>query len=347
METTRPEASEITGTLRAMSGFTVPVTTNSGAVACAVAVATGNCSGCWTEKTLTSNPGTILAEGGASALVSARAPPQPSRSSSDGTRAMRRPIFKTLLFIRDSFSVKRVDLELDHYAGAEGNLGVAKIREPDTARSTTIRVRRPEVVCPGRGAVGAAVLRGGAIISARRRNAPSPWPIGTIGVAIPGFRPPGDVLFGHPVKRGGSIVHVGLVPGVFSEVGRAGDGIGPIDRRQQRQIAARVGHLAAAERDGKLVLVKPDPVVDHPTQEGLLRPTLATVASYPSTVFTARVGREGEGHLADALILFRLVVISHLDAVIGVDTGAAGIAQRIRAITVIVENQRKPLVRAV
>ena len=68
METTRPEASEITGTARAMSGFTVPVTTNSGAVACAVAVATGNCSGCWTEKTLTSNPGTILAEGGASAL---------------------------------------------------------------------------------------------------------------------------------------------------------------------------------------------------------------------------------------------------------------------------------------
>src|ERR1039457_1803453 len=219
METTRPEASEITGTLRAMSGFTVPVTTNSGAVAWAVAVATGNCSGCWTEKTLTSNPGTILAEGGASSLVSARAPPQPSRSSSDGTRAMRRPIFKTLLFIRDSFSVKRVDLELDHYAGAEGNLVVAKIREPDTARSTTIRVRRPEVVCPGRGAAGADVLRGRAIISARRRNAASPRPIGNIGVAIPGFRPPGDVLFGHPVKRGGSIVHVGLVPGVFSEVG--------------------------------------------------------------------------------------------------------------------------------
>src|ERR1017187_5757401 len=103
METTRPDASEITGTLREMSGFTVPVTTNSGAVAWDVAVATGNCSGCSTEKTLTSNPGTILAEGGAFALVSARAPPQPSRSSSDGTKAIRRPIFKTLRFIRDSY----------------------------------------------------------------------------------------------------------------------------------------------------------------------------------------------------------------------------------------------------
>src|ERR1039458_272552 len=115
METTRPEASEITGTLRAMSGFTVPVTTNSGAVACAVAVTTGNCSGCWTEKTLTSNPGTILAEGGASSLVSARAPPQPSRSSSDGTKAMRRPIFKTLRFIRDSYP---------HEAGCIQNLTI-------------------------------------------------------------------------------------------------------------------------------------------------------------------------------------------------------------------------------
>src|ERR1017187_961537 len=103
METTRPEASEITGTLREMSGFTVPVTTSSGAAVWDVAVATGNCSGCWTEKTVTSKAGTIVALGGASALVSARAPPQPSSSSSAGTIARRRPIFKTLRIIRDSY----------------------------------------------------------------------------------------------------------------------------------------------------------------------------------------------------------------------------------------------------
>src|ERR1017187_2687580 len=79
------------------------------------------------------------------------------------------------------------------------------------ARPPTVGVRPPGVVCPGGGAAGADLLRGRAIISARRRNAASPRPIGNIGVAIPGFRPPGDVLFGHPVKRGGSIVHVGLV----------------------------------------------------------------------------------------------------------------------------------------
>src|ERR1039457_4689974 len=101
--------------------------------------------------------------------------------------------------------MKRVALELDHYASAEGSLVVPKIREPDAARSTAIGSCRREVVCPRRGAAGADVLRGRAIISARRRNAASPRPIGNIGVAIPGFRPPGDVLFGHPEKRGGSI----------------------------------------------------------------------------------------------------------------------------------------------
>src|ERR1017187_3618063 len=103
MDTTRPDASEITGTARAISGFTVPVTTNSGAAVWDVAVATGNCSGCSTEKTLTSKPGTTFAVGGASALVSARAPPQPSRISSAGTKARRRPIFIMLRVIRDSY----------------------------------------------------------------------------------------------------------------------------------------------------------------------------------------------------------------------------------------------------
>src|ERR1035441_6256099 len=92
--------------------------------------------------------------------------------------------------------MKRFALELDHYTDADGGLAVAKIREPDTAGSPAIGVCGREVVCPGRCAASAGVLRGCAIISARRRNAASPRPIGNIGVAIPGFRPPGDVLFG-------------------------------------------------------------------------------------------------------------------------------------------------------
>src|ERR1035441_223819 len=243
--------------------------------------------------------------------------------------------------------MKRVALELDHYADADGGLAVTKIGEPDTAGSTAIRSCRREVVCPRRCAAGADVLRGRAIISAGRSYAAAAGPIGDIGMPVSRLCKPRDVLFGHPVESDGRVPHVGLVPGIRGEVGRTGDGIGSVDGREQRQIAARVGHLPAAERDGKLVLVQPNPVVDHPTQEGLLRPALATVASYASTVFTARVGREGKRHLADALILLRLVVIPDLDAVIGVDAGAAGIAQRIRAIAVVVENQRKPLMGAV
>src|ERR1035441_343774 len=182
--------------------------------------------------------------------------------------------------------MKRVALELDHYADADRGLAVAKIGEPDTAGSTAIRICCREVVCPGRAAAGASVLPGRTCISAGRGYAAAAGPIGHVGMPVSGLRPPCDVLFGHIMKRNRGVPHVGLVPGIGGEIGRARDGIGAIDGREQREIAARVGHLAAAERDGKLVLVEPNPVVKHPTQEGLLRPALATVASYATTVFT-------------------------------------------------------------
>src|SRR5216684_7058208 len=52
----------------------------------------------------------------------------------------------------------RSTLELHHHAGAKGSLPSAKVREPDTAGPTTVRVRRREVACPGRSAGGADVL---------------------------------------------------------------------------------------------------------------------------------------------------------------------------------------------
>ena len=45
ISTTRPEASEMTGTFRETSGVTAPVTCNSGAASCLAALTTGNCSG--------------------------------------------------------------------------------------------------------------------------------------------------------------------------------------------------------------------------------------------------------------------------------------------------------------
>src|ERR1700730_6010929 len=94
----------MTGTFRETSGFTAPVTINSGDVVRAVAVARETCSGCSTANKLTSISGTTFAVGGAPTVASARAPPQPLSSSSDGTRLIRRPTFRALLFITDSNS---------------------------------------------------------------------------------------------------------------------------------------------------------------------------------------------------------------------------------------------------
>src|SRR5580704_17228320 len=67
MSTTRPEASEITGTFREMSGITVPVTNNCDGAWYSVAVTIGYRSGCSTAKKETSTPEITLAGGGASA----------------------------------------------------------------------------------------------------------------------------------------------------------------------------------------------------------------------------------------------------------------------------------------
>src|ERR1035438_6562092 len=67
MSTMRPEASEITGTVRAMSGNTEPVTNNCDGAWYSVAVTIGYRSGCSTAKKETSTPETTLAGGGASA----------------------------------------------------------------------------------------------------------------------------------------------------------------------------------------------------------------------------------------------------------------------------------------
>src|ERR1700678_2636480 len=71
MSTTRPEASEITGTVREMSGNTVPVTNICDGAWYSVAVAIGYSSGCSTAKNEGSSAGITLAGGGASAAASA------------------------------------------------------------------------------------------------------------------------------------------------------------------------------------------------------------------------------------------------------------------------------------
>src|SRR5271166_5731329 len=103
MATIRPEASETTGTLRETSGATVPVTTNTEVVGCALASTSGNCSGRSTAKRFRSTSGTMFAGGGASAAAST-CPLQPP-SISDKTikaRTRRRAILRFLFFMGTS-----------------------------------------------------------------------------------------------------------------------------------------------------------------------------------------------------------------------------------------------------
>src|ERR1035438_5755410 len=102
MATTRPEARETTGTLREISGVTAPVTTNSEVVGCAVASASGNCSGWSTVNRLRSTSGTMLAGGGASAAASTYPLLQSTRVSSKGIERKTRTNTQPLLFISES-----------------------------------------------------------------------------------------------------------------------------------------------------------------------------------------------------------------------------------------------------
>src|ERR1022692_4159941 len=102
MATTRPEASETTGTLRETSGVTVAVTTNSEVVGRAVAATSGNCSGWSTVKRVGSAAGTTLAGGGASAAASTRSL-HPLSISGKSREMRRRPIFRFLLFMRTPY----------------------------------------------------------------------------------------------------------------------------------------------------------------------------------------------------------------------------------------------------
>src|ERR1017187_5813609 len=108
-------------------------------------------------------------------------------------------------------------------------------------------------------------------------------------------------------------------------------------------MTARIVHLASAERDRILVLVPPDPVVEHPTGERLLRPALTATAGHPAAIFASRIGRKGKRHLRNTAAIVRLVEIPDLDTVVGVDARAPGVAQGIGAIAVVVKDQRQPL----
>src|SRR5579864_1809518 len=235
MATTRPEASETTGTLRAISGVTVPVTTNSEFAGRSTPAARGNCSGCSTVNRAGSAPGTIFACGGASAAGSACAvqPTNGSNPNRERTKKKRSsPAVETncrrLLRFRShmpSCHLRHLRLELHHDRVSQAGFIFPHIGTETRASSHTSEARcgRQEWTrheCCGSYDRSSTWIGNGAGSAIDARRYPTTTrPVRHVRVAIPILCAEGDVLFRHPVKGERSVPGFVWIPGVLREIG--------------------------------------------------------------------------------------------------------------------------------
>src|SRR4029077_5732149 len=95
-----------------------------------------------------------------------------------------------------------------------------------------------------------------------------------------GFRPPGDPGLRHVLEIQLRVPLIQLLSGIFREVRCARLGGCAVARWQEREVAPRIVHEAAAERDRETVVMEPRTVVEHRAEEiGLVRATRAVHAA--------------------------------------------------------------------
>src|SRR5262249_10270785 len=141
------------------------------------------------------------------------------------------------------------------------------------------------------------------------------------------------------------------IAGILGEIPRPTGCSGPVDWRQQHQVASGVVDLAAAQGKAVAVVLEPPAVVNHEAKEALLESddVASSVFLIPGGVhaasgFAAGVPGYGESHLVQKAI--GMIVVFDLDAVVGVIASAVGNAQSISTYAVIVGQQRQPWCRA-
>src|SRR5882672_135480 len=129
--------------------------------------------------------------------------------------------------------------------------------------------------------------------------------------------PESNVLAWHPVKSSRYIPGFVWISWILRKVRRSGSRRGSIDRRQQNQIPTRIVDLSATNSQTILIVVEPEPVVEHVAQKALLR-TLRRIAGAANTaaMFTSHIGGERERGLVQKF--FGIVVVLDLNAVVGV-----------------------------
>src|ERR1700692_2763614 len=163
-----------------------------------------------------------------------------------------------------------------------------------------------------------------ASVAARRSDASRTGEIRDIRRAMIVFPTEGNVLAGHVIESCGRIPRLIGIARILREVGGSGTCGRAIDGRQQNQVAAGVVDLPAAESQAVAVFLEPETVVEHDSEEVLLR-ALGRISSatYAASMFTAEIASQRERGLVQHA--FRMVVILDFNAVVGVVTHAARI----------------------
>src|SRR5882762_3060510 len=221
--------------------------------------------------------------------------------------------------------------ELDQYRQVQPVLILAKIRRPPRNRGTE---------GPG--------------VASRRCNPTAPREIRHVRRAMVVLPAESNVLAGHVIVGCGHVPGLVGVPGILSEIGRAGDSGRTIDGRQQYQVTAWIVYLASAERYRVPVFMEPQAVIDHVSNKALLGINNAlppdhlnsiAEAANAAAAFAAQIAGKRKGRFVQKPS--RIVVVLHLDTVIRVKARPVGYSQCVGAQAVVIQDNRHRAVRSV
>src|SRR5689334_5380670 len=108
-------------------------------------------------------------------------------------------------------------------------------------------------------------------------------------VVLPAKR---EVLAGHVIEGCRDVPCLVRITWIFREIGRSRSCCCTVNRRQEHEVATRIVDFSTPKSDAVAILREPEPVVDHESNETLLR-SLRRVppATHSSPVLTAQVAR--------------------------------------------------------
>src|SRR5271170_3394419 len=181
----------------------------------------------------------------------------------------------------------------------------------------------------------------GSGVSSRRRDTSRSGEVRNVCRAVVVLQAVGDVLARHVVCCDRSVPGLERISRVLGEVWCSRRCRRSIDRRQQHELRAGVVGATAAYREGVLIAIKQQAVVDHEAEEALLRSALGIAVETDATAALATCV-SSECRCSHAYKMRCALVVHVLDTVVGVVAGAGGYAKGVLAITVLVAENLQP-----